>query len=86
MSSCRPPVTFKTTKVQLAVLGRSVRESALEGLEESDPTRIVFLFSGLPADFEWRVLRREVVVNAADVLSAMETIHRLLRDARRSTR
>ncbi len=85
MSSSYSP-TFRTADIRLAALAQATPDALLEGLDESDPRRLVFEFSGVPSDFQMRVIRGQVTVNAKDMLAALETVHGLLQDARRGQR
>jgi hypothetical protein len=73
--------TFWTADARLAAIGRAAGGRLVE-LDTRNPGRVRFGYD-LPADFDVRVINRDIVVNGADVLTAFESINGLLADLRR---
>src|SRR6266568_4040454 len=78
MSAAVPP--FRTADIRLAAVAQAAGGSLAE-LDRSNPARLTFVFDGLPADFQLRVIRRDVSINAADIIAALEVVHGLLAES-----
>jgi hypothetical protein len=73
---------FRTADIRLAAIAHAAGGSLVE-LDRSNPARLTFVFESLPADFQLRVIRRAVTINAADIIAALEVVHGLLAESRR---
>ena len=77
--------TFRTSDIRLAALAKAAGGELVE-LDNSNPARLVFVFAGVPRDFQLRVFSGKVTLDAGAVLSSLEQVHGLLADFRRGRR
>jgi len=78
-----PGATFRTTDAKVATIATAAGGKLLE-LDTSNPRRVVFVFGGdVGADFDLRIRRGLVRLDARDVVTAMGVVDGLLRDRRR---
>lgn len=73
---------FRTTDKRVAMVARATH-ARLVDFDKRNPSRIVFIFRGVPGDFDERIERGEIKVDAAAMIDAMEAVERILIGFRR---
>jgi hypothetical protein len=75
--------TFRTSDAKVAVIATAIGGKLLD-LDTRDPARFIFVFGGeVPADFDFRIQRGDLRVEARAVIAAMNAVYGLIRDRRR---
>jgi hypothetical protein len=75
-------VLYVASNLHMSALARTLG-GALCHLDQRNPRRLIFHYSGVPADLDERVFRRELVVNISDYIASLEAIHALIHSVER---